>query len=215
MKRILIYELVIFILLLSALVFCKEYGTTDSGKRVVLNDNGTWKYVKPTKPKQTPFDFRKTKWGMTTEQVKKTEESPIVFEGWSDVDDAIILYFKEKVYRFESFITYIFKDGKLVQASYSFEPNDKEDYISDYESIIEALIEKYSEPIDVVMEWSDSTYIEDEKKWETALALGHLKRSGIWETQRTMIELLLFGKDNNIIMQIDYSDKKYEPDNEL
>ena len=211
-----IFCMLAIVLIFSSIAFAKQYATTDSGKRVILNADGTWKYVK-TADKVMSFDhdFRKAQWGMSREQVKKTEESPVVFEGWSDNFDATILYYKEKVYRFDSFITYIFRNGKLVQASYSFEPNDEENYISDYESIIEALIEKYGEPIDVVMEWSDSTYIEDEEKWETALRLGHLKRSGIWETQRTMIELQLFGKDNNIIMQIDYLDKTYVPESEL
>lgn len=205
------------ILLLAASVLAsKQYATTDSGKRVVLHEDGTWEYAKsPDKVLIFENDFRKAKWGMTPEQVKNTEESPIVFEGWSDTDDATILYYKEKVFRFQAFITYIFKDSKLVRARYAFDPEDEEDYIGDYESIIEELIDKYGEPVDVTMEWSDSTYIEDQDKWETALRLGHLRRTGRWETKRTIMELQLYGKDGDIIMQIDYSDRKYVPDSEL
>lgn len=193
-----------------------QYATTDSGKRVVLNDDGTWEYAR-TADKLMDFenDFRGARWGMSREQVKKTEESPVVFEGWSDTDDATILYYKEKVFGFATFITYLFKDEKLVHARYSFEPGDGDDYLSDFESIIEALIEKYDEPINVVMEWSDSTYIEDEENWITALRLGHLRRSGTWETKRTVIQLLLYGENNTIIMQIDYTDRYYAPASEL
>jgi hypothetical protein len=197
-------------------VLATQYATTDAGKRILLHDDGTWEYIKsPEKVLGFAHDFRKAKWGMSMDQVKKTEESPIVFEGWSDPDDATILYYKEKVFRFPAFITYIFKDSKLVQARYSFEPEGEKDYISDYEHVIEGLIEKYGEPGNVTMEWSDSTYVNDKTMWETALRHGHLKRSGIWHTKRTLIELQLFGKDNHIIMQIDYADKAYTPDSEL
>jgi hypothetical protein len=211
--------IVLFLAVLIATVtfsFAKQYATTDSGKRVILHDDGTWEYT-ASQGNVLIFDhdFRKATWGMTIDQVKETEESPIVFEGWSDTEDATVLHYKEKVFRFQAFITYIFKDGKLVQARYAFDPQEKEDYIEDYETVIEALIDKYGEPIDIAMEWSDSTYIHDEEQWEKALRLGHLKRTGVWETKKTSMTLVLYGEDNTIIMQIDYRDRKYLPDSEL
>jgi hypothetical protein len=200
----------------SAFVIAKQYATTDTGKRVVLHEDGTWEYTKlPEKPAVFEHDFRRATWGMNMERVKKTEESPVVFEGWSETDDATILYYKEMVFDLPTFITYLFRGGKLVQARYSFNPEDQGNYISDYESIIEGLIDKYGEPFEVTMQWSDSTYADDEEQWETALRLGHLKRSGFWETKNTLIVLQLYARDKTIIMQIDYSDKTFVPDSEL
>jgi hypothetical protein len=212
------WVLISFSIILTSFAFCTQLATTDSGKRVILRDDGTWSYVKsPTKNKVFTYDFRKAKWGMTKEEVKKTEESPVIYEGWNETDDAIVLYYKEKVFLFEPTITYIFKDDKLVKGHYLFElSTDEEDRcIADFDTIVDALIEKYGEPMRVSMVWSDSTYMNDKTKWGKALRLGHFERKGIWETGRTLIDLKLYCKDENIIMEINYIDKKYEPDTEL
>jgi len=217
MKYFLFFTFMLSIFLSPAFVSAKQYGTTDSGKRIVLNDNSKWAYVKTIKAKDAPFGFRKTNWGMTKEQVKKAEESPVVFEGWNDTDDATIIYYKEKVFLFECFITYIFKQEKLVKGRYSFDPNNGNDneYFPDFDTISAALTAKYGDAIEDSILWSDSSYVEEPKKWGLALREGKLEILRTWETKKTIITLSLFSLEDNITFQAEYRDKKYELDNEL
>jgi len=137
MKKITVNGLIMFLLFTAISIFSKQYATTDSGKRIILNDYGKWAYMKTIQPKVLSFGFRKTNWCMTEQQVKETEESPVVFEGWSDSNDATIINYKEKVFLYECFITYIFKDDKLVQGKYSFLPNNENDneYFADFDKM--------------------------------------------------------------------------------
>ncbi|MCK4575350.1 hypothetical protein KAU34_02980, partial [candidate division WOR-3 bacterium] len=148
------------------------------------------------------------------EQVKKTEESPVLYEGWSDVDDATIINYKEKVFLYACHITYLFDENRLFQGKYIFDPNKEEDnlFISDYQKIKEALIDKYGDPIEDNITWIDSLYIEENQKWGYAIKIEHLKYTTTFETKRTIIMLHLFGNENSIILQIDYNNKKYKSD---
>ena len=67
-------------------------------------------------------DFRNTNWGMTKEQVKKTENIEIVEE-----DPNKIVYI-ETVVNYPALLVYKFHDNKLIWGSYSFKQvNDKDD----------------------------------------------------------------------------------------
>jgi hypothetical protein len=209
-----------FILLFPTLSFSQpvapftDFATTDSGKRVILYNDGTWKYIKSESQKDFRFDFRNSKWGMGIDKVKETEESPVLYEGWNDVDDATVLNYKEKVFLYECHITFLFDDNKLFQGRYVFEPENEEDslYLHDFEKITEALITKYGDPAEEKKQWSDSLYMLKEYKWGTAVRMGKLSYISVWETKRSIITLDLFGKDNNIVLELLYRDKKYYPD---
>lgn len=60
------------------------------------------------------FDFRKTRWGMTMEQVKASEKTPIVFESKDSIAYSVEVTGWEKKVR----VVYNFIDDKLVRAKY-------------------------------------------------------------------------------------------------
>ena len=214
MKKTIVIIFFLSFITIPSIILCNQYATTDLGKRVVLKDDGTWEFVKKVSAKDFKYDFRKTQWEMNIEQVKKTEESPVLYEGWSDVDDATIINYKEKVFLYACHITYLFDENRLFQGKYIFDPNKEEDnlFISDYQKIKEALIDKYGDPIEDNITWIDSLYIEENQKWGYAIKIEHLKYTTTFETKRTIIMLHLFGNENSIILQIDYNNKKYKSD---
>ena len=67
------------------LASCSDgFGTTtaitDDGRAVLLNEDGTWQYApQDTNPQSDTivFDFRKTKWGMTKELVRRAETAKL------------------------------------------------------------------------------------------------------------------------------------------
>ena len=60
------------------------------------------------------FDFRKARWGMTIEEIQKTETAYV-----KNIKDET-LYYAEKLLDEECAIVYSFKKGKLVKCSYVF-----------------------------------------------------------------------------------------------
>ena len=85
------------------------------------------------------FEFRKTRWGMTMEEVKSSEDSSP-----SKEKDGYILY-KESFKGIPSTVGYIFVDGKLVKAAYFFNERyqNPDDYIVTNERIKGLLINDY------------------------------------------------------------------------
>jgi len=105
------------------------------------------------------FEFRKTRWGMTMDEVKSSEDiSP------SKEKDNYIVY-KEQFNSIPSTLGYIFVDGKLVKAAYLFNERyqNPDDYIVTYERIKGLLINDYDPPTLDEVKWidedkTDSTY---------------------------------------------------------
>lgn len=60
MKKILLMALAVFMIV--SFVFAEELGTTDSGKRFLLKDDGTWEYVKQQEETQKGLKIIDWKW---------------------------------------------------------------------------------------------------------------------------------------------------------
>ena len=58
--------------------FSDQRGTSDSGERILLKDNGTWEYIQAEAQKD--FDFRKTYWGMSRKTETQVVISPLAFK---------------------------------------------------------------------------------------------------------------------------------------
>jgi len=88
------------------------------------------------------YDFRKTNWGMSKEQVKTTEKNEIAFE-----DEEEICY-KVKIGENNFLCGYIFLENKLYRSGYLFNEThtNENDYIDDYEKLKAILIDKYGKP---------------------------------------------------------------------
>lgn len=160
----------------------------------------------PTKrtPIRRPFDFRKTTWGMTKEQVKKSEVGH--FETQSD---DVILY-SDMVAGKEVRISYKFVGDKLVRGRYTFlethtNPNL---FIRDYMEIKEILTEKYGPPVEDKPVWSNDLYRDDPKSWGTAVSAGHLAFVTHWDIPPTTIFHVLRGDNFEIVLGTEYASKE-------
>ena len=98
------------------------------------------------------YDFRKTKWGMSKEQVKEIEKSSILLE--EDVmKDSIrgcdgILHYKGEINSLDCGVYYYFMKNRLVSAAYKKRGSIKlkDEYIDNYKNLKTYLVKKYGEP---------------------------------------------------------------------
>jgi hypothetical protein len=174
--------------------------TTD-GRTVLLHENGKWEFDKKAKQK-SGFSFRKTNWGMSKDQVKKTETGKII-------KDDNVLGYQSKVAGLDALIAYIFVDDKLVRAKYIFteKHSNRTDYLSDYSSIQTILNKKYGDPADDKTYWKNDLYKDDYQDWGMALAVGHLTKYSNWKVDDTEVWLSIDGDNYKISHSAEYSSK--------
>ena len=142
------------------------------------------------------YDFRKTNWGMSKEQVKATEDKkPDIFEDGNTLGYKVIINEKDFV------LIYYFLEDKLYSSAYalSWEYVVKDIYFKSYEGIKEILIEKYGKPkIDIPGLQEDDLYKGNYIYWT------------LWETPTTEICLMLSDDNNNIKLNLSYNSKELE-----
>lgn len=184
-------------------LYSQTTATTEDGKKVLLKPDGTWEYIREDTSSSDHYTFRKTTWGMTKEQVKKTENSESIQE-----DDEILAY-KGTVADLDCIIGYVFADGKLVRTKYRVleTHTNRNDYISDYNSLKKILTEKYAKPKDDKTVWKNDLYRTDRTEWGFAVSLGHLVYYCKWENNESDIILYLHGENYEISLDVEYSSK--------
>ena len=112
--------------------------------------------------KETEYDFRKTNWGMSKEQVRATEEREPHFE-----DNTILSYevtISEKGFE----CAYLFLEDKLYGSRCLFleEHTNKNLYIDDYEELKEILTKKYGKPKIDQVTWENDLFKNLERSHE-------------------------------------------------
>ncbi|MEE9356474.1 MAG: hypothetical protein V3U75_12865 [Methylococcaceae bacterium] len=149
-------------------------------------------------------DFRQADWGMTKEQVKKTENGKPVKE-----DDKTLAY-QGKLLNLDCLIIYQFFDEKLTSSGYNIAKHhtNRNDYISDYDNLKDKLIEKYGKPLTEGDLWKNDLYKNDPQNWGLAVSIGHLIYLAKWETDRTDINLALAGDNFEITLALFYASKE-------
>ena len=156
-------------------------------------------------PAQDQFDFRKTRWGMNKSQVKKTELESVI-----EVDDNDLLAYSGVVANMNAYIIYYFVNNKLVRAAYSFlaEHTNNNKYITDYGNLKKTITQKYGTPIIDEQVWENSMFKDDESAWGNAISFGHLYYSSDWETDTTLIRLILSGDNFEVLLVTGYYSKE-------
>lgn len=179
--------------------------TTD-GREVVLNEDGGWSYRNGPAAGDEPFTFRKTRWGMSPDDVQAGEESELLKAS----EDGLV--YKGKISRFSCLIAYIFTQGQLVRSKYNLlvEHAVSHEYISDFEFLQSVLQKKYGDPMESQQHWLDERYRDEEEFWGRAVTLGHLVYYDAWTTDNTEISLMLRAEDGRIFLEIEYSSTKLE-----
>lgn len=92
--------------------------------------------------KAEEYDFRKTRWGMTPEEVQINELSKIV-----KIENDELIYFVEMLGK-KCFLKYEFKKNKLISGVYLFDNISKKERNIIYDSIVTSLNGKYQEEYD-------------------------------------------------------------------
>lgn len=153
------------------------------------------------------YDFKSTNWGMTKQQVKVSENSALIEER-----DKVIFY-NVKVAGFDAVLGYEFVENKLCDAMYIFieEHSNETQYINDFFTLKELLTDKYKEPIIDDIVWKNDLYRNDPQYYGLAVSIGHLSLLSKWETENTMIDLILWGDNFEINMGLRYASKELYP----
>jgi len=159
---------------------------------------------------EAKYDFRKTNWGMSKEQVRATEDKKPGFE-----DDTLLIYSVE-FGGYDFACAYHFVEDKLYSSTYSFVAGKRN--IANYERLKRLLIKKYGEQMEwkKVIVWDDDLCEFYVKDWEnsTGVIEGYLMFRAFWETPTTKIVLRLWDEDYKSIKQrnlnIFYDSKELE-----
>ena len=149
------------------------------------------------------FDFRKSVWGMTQGEVKKTEKAEIIDA------EADTLCYQGEVAGLDCFVFYYFTDGKLSSSGYGVteEHMNKNGYIDDYDKLKTLLSKKYGKPTDDDVIWKNDLYKDDYQDWGFAVSMGQLVYQSAWENEKTRILLYLRGDNFNVFLGIKYVSK--------
>ncbi|MFC2149162.1 hypothetical protein ACFLQ8_00500 [Candidatus Auribacterota bacterium] len=143
--------------------------------------------------KEHEFDFQKTVWGMSIEEVPKTEKE-LILKG-----DKNVQYYYAKIAGLDCLAFYSFTYGELVAGEYQvLEPFSKEEQcIESYQKLKKYLIDEYETPIEDKTIWNDDRFKDKKELWGLAVTLGMLEYYATWETDTTDIKLYMMGDEND------------------
>lgn len=154
-----------------------------------------------------PFDFRRTRWGMSAEEVKQREQATFIGE-----EDGTIFY-KDLLDGQKVTIAYLFVDGKLWRGAYLLDEKFSNDnkYVDAYLGIVSSLTEKYGKPTSEDTYWSKDHYKGRYEKRGMAYAVGDVETQADWDKEGTSIFAKIDGNDFTISVKVLYSSKDLEP----
>jgi len=196
-------RLSVLFLIVAVAVNGQESALTRGGDEVILNPDGTWEYVtKADKDSTADFAFRNVKWGSAQKLAKAEEKSELIPE----VSDDQILGYSGSVGGLKSLIAYVFVDDQLWKGTYIFSEkhSNRNKYLEDYSKIKNILIDKYGEPSDENVHWSNDLYAEDQSQYGFAVSMGHLSFYSTWEIGETVISVTLTGDNYKIDHKVEY-----------
>jgi len=103
---------------------------------------------------EAKYDFRKTNWGMSKEQVKATEDKK------PDFEDNTMLSYEVTISEKDFECAYLFLEDKLYGSGYLFfgEHTNKNLYIDDYEELKEILTKEYGKPKIDKVTWKNELF---------------------------------------------------------
>jgi len=103
---------------------------------------------------EAKYDFRKTNWGMSKEQVKAIEDKK------PDFEDNTMLSYEVTISEKDFECTYLFLEDKLYGSGYLFfgEHTNKNLYIDDYEELKKILTKEYGKPKIDKVTWKNDLF---------------------------------------------------------
>ena len=180
---------------------------TEDGRKVLLKDNGTWEFIKDKQKDTNVYDFRKAKWGVSIEEVKRIETSKLLTDTPIDGE----LMYEGKVAGMKCTIHYKFIDGILTSAGYFLHERHSSHnlYVKDYYKITKLLDKKYGKSEEErVWQNPQSVYREVAHRDDgMAIAIGDLVIRNQWEATNTAITAGIIGDNFKINTLINYDSK--------
>ena len=107
----------------------------------------SWESKDEYKVDRTVFDFRRTSWGMSREEVNANEVDEAISVIPGGVEVKVIYFYRADT--FENFYGYDFVKDKLVLSTQTVIPDNPEDYIAYFNSMKESSISEYGKPVEV------------------------------------------------------------------
>jgi hypothetical protein len=146
------------------------------------------------------FDVRKARWGMTREEVKKSETLQLLS------DKKEMVEYKFMLLGIKSRIQYKFQDNRLASAEYVIEQDDVNPsrFYDDFKALKGFLRQLYNTPVSDEKIWTNDIYKAEEKNWGFAISLGFLTCKTTWQNATTKIFLAQTGGNHMINTSIQY-----------
>ena len=148
--------------------------------------------------------FRSCEWGANFTSVKESEKLDLLSE-----DDSMLAY-NTTISGLNTLVGYLFTEGKLTTGRYivSESHSNKNDYISDYNSLKKLLEKKYGIPIEDKTYWKDDLYKDKYSDWGFAISLGHLIYYSTWSNDFSDITIMLSGENYKFTLMVEFKSKK-------
>jgi len=148
-----------------------------------------------TETKKAPeFNFRKTTWGMSHDQVKASEDKKPTGE------KPDVVTYRDELDGIPAIVGYLFDGDKLTRAGYVMRGSydDPNRYIEDYSKVKESMIKTYGAPAQDEMQWKEGVEgSEDPAEYGKAACDGNLRYTTVWTDGVTMITERLAGEDGS------------------
>lgn len=194
------HSIILCLCAMSAAAHCEE-AITLSGRRVILNDDGTWKYKIVKEPNEVLF--RGVPWGATQETIKKHFPRKPIFE-----QDNLVIY-EDHLRNLKVHVGFVLANKHFVRGMYRFQEQhtNNELFFSDYDQVKPLLWEKYGEPKEEEKLWLSDFFKDDPQRWDTALAMGQLAVYSKWLMNDVTIVHSLRGDNFEVEHVIEYSHK--------
>lgn len=176
----------------------------DSGK--VTQPNSTNDSNNTQQPTNTSYVFRKVNWGMSKDEVIKSESNkPNIDEGQYisyitiiDNKDCIVLYVLNDDYKLCGIMVTLNKTH-----------TNSNDYIDDFNSFKKMLTNKYGNPTRDDVLWKNDLFKDSPQSYGTAVAAGHLVYMTTWNLDESTIVNFLNGDNFKVKLTIMIKSTKY------
>lgn len=207
-----------------------QIAITESGEKVYLYENGTWRKMKtdetPTietpdqktapeeseNPKEDRItlidiikntggnDFRTVRWGMSIPEVKKQEPAKLLGESSDQLE------YEAEFLGYTCKVLYYFTSSKLQRAEMliSQDHTDPAKYYKDYENLIKFLNPLYGSPVSDQKDWKNDMYKNDRSRYGFAISIGFLNCKTVWNNKRSQVSLTISGGNHKIKTNLEY-----------
>lgn len=235
----LIYFTLIFSIVFTCfkMLYADKTATTEDGKKVILKDDGTWKYVTSDDSKAQK-DASSTKKGDVSTPAKPLSKDISVIASelktgatsdFRNVNWGMSLAQVKKIENLKLLeegkeslkydytligmkcnVLYNFKNDKLTAARYIIRQkhHDPALFNEDFIALKKHLKLMCGAPVNVQDIWKNEQFKSDKSKWGFAVSIGFLTRMVIWKTGKTKIVLQMEGQNHEIFLTIKYASLK-------